>query len=65
MKEDFANQVRLEVATDKERFARKQDNTDRALAILMQGQAELIEMGTHTQFSFEQTGETKPEFGAR
>ena len=42
----FTNQVRVEVAAAKERFAKKQEKTDEALAILMDGLAKLIEMGT-------------------
>ena len=45
LKEMFPNQVWMEVATVVGRFAKKQESIDRTLAILMEEQAKLIEMG--------------------
>ena len=45
LKEVFTTQIRTEVATVEERFAKKNDTLDQALAILMERQEKLIEMG--------------------
>ena len=43
LKDELANQIRDEVAAVEARFTQKQDKTYRVLAILMEGQAKLLD----------------------
>ena len=43
MKDELANQIQDEVAVVEARFTQKQDKTDWVLAILMEGQAKLLD----------------------
>ena len=45
LKEVVTTLVRTEVVAVEERFAKKHDSVDRALAFIMEGQEKLIEMG--------------------
>ena len=49
LKELFPNQIRMEVAAAVGRFAKKQESRDRSLAILIERQAKLIEMGIQSE----------------
>ena len=59
LKEDIAKQVRVKVAVAEARFTQKQDNTDRALAILMDGQAQLLERSNEDADIYTAVGERR------